>query len=161
MKILVITTIFCLCCMPNILAQSVVSVKGKIVSSDFEKPLAGVSVQIKNTNLICKTNTEGIFIVENVPAGSHLLQITFEGYQSQHIPIAIFEKKEYDLGTIYLDVSIPELTDTSVILLSDDDLSDDGDRSSGYVSGVFRSSKDVYLKAAAYNFSQAWFKVRG
>jgi len=161
MKILVITTIFCLCCMPNILAQSVVSVKGKIVSSDFEKPLTGVSVQIKNTNLIYETNAEGIFIIENLSSGSHLLQITFEGYQSQNIPIAIFEKKEYDLGTIYLDVSIPELTDTSVILLSDDDLSDDGDRSSGYVSGVFRSSKDVYLKAAAYNFSQAWFKVRG
>jgi len=161
MKILVFTTIFCLCCMPNILAQSVVSVKGKIVSSDFEKPLAGVFVKIKNTNLIFKTNAEGLFIVENVAAGSHLLQITFEGYQSQHIPIAIFEKKEYDLGTIYLDVSIPELTDTSVILLSDDDLSDDGDRISGYVSGVFRSSKDVYLKAAAYNFSQAWYKVRG
>ena len=45
--------------------------------------------------------------------------------------------------------------------LLDDDLLDDGERSSDNIAGLFQSSKDAYLRAAAFNFSQAWFKVRG
>ena len=54
-----------------------------------------------------------------------------------------------------------EIQETSIISLTEEDLLSDGERSSDYTAGLFQSSKDAYLKAAAYNFSQAWFKVRG
>ena len=45
------------------------------------------------------------------------------------------------------------------IVLTDDDLLEDGERSD-YSAGLFQFSKDEYLKAVAYNFSQTWFKLR-
>ena len=54
-----------------------------------------------------------------------------------------------------------EFKNLVLILLSDDDLLDDGERSSDNIAGLFQASKDAFLKAAAFNFSQAWFKVRG
>lgn len=161
MRTIVIAAIVCLFYVINLSAQSDISVKGTIVASISETPLNGVSILLKNSNLIVKTNNEGVFNIDNLELGSYLLQLVFEGYQTQHIPLSVFEHKEYDLGIIYLEPTIQEITDTSIILLTDDDLSDDGNSSSGYVSGVFQTSKDAYLKAAAYNFSQAWFKVRG
>ncbi|MGV6845966.1 MAG: TonB-dependent receptor, partial [Lutibacter sp.] len=61
----------------------------------------------------------------------------------------------------YLTPTVLEDQNTSLISLTDDDLQDDTNNSSNYISGLFQSSKDEYLKAAAFNFSQAWFKVRG
>src|SRR5210317_2095462 len=46
------------------------------------------------------------------------------------------------------------------IVLTDEDVLEDGERSD-YSAGLFQYSKDEYLKAAAYNFSQTWFKLRG
>jgi hypothetical protein len=159
MRITPIIAILLSSCFQLSLAQS--SIKGKIVDAYTETALANVLVQINGTNLKTTSNTEGIFIFENLVSNSYLLQLNLDGYQSIQLPIAVFEKQHINLGTIYLEASIPEFEDKSTILLTDDDLSDDGDRNTTYVSGVFQSSKDVYLKAAAYNFSQAWFKVRG
>jgi len=159
MRTVIITAIIFLCYFQKNIAQS--SVKGIVVNAISEAPLNGVLIQEESSNLIVKTNSKGIFSIDSLETGSYLLQLVFEGYKSQHIPIAVFESKEYDLGIIYLEPAVPEFNDTSIVLLTDDDLSDDGDRSSSYVSGVFQSSKDAYLKAAAYNFSQAWFKIRG
>jgi hypothetical protein len=159
MKTVITTAVLLLCCIQLSISQA--SVKGKIIDSFSEEPLAKVAIKVTGTNLVFETNNEGFFEISELPQGSFMFQILIEGYQSQHIPIAIIENKAYDIGIIFLEQAIPEIPDTSVILLTEDDLSDDGDRSSTYVSGVFQSAKDVYLKAAAYNFSQAWFKVRG
>ena len=159
MRTVIITAIIFLCYSQKNIAQS--SVKGIVVNAISEEPLNEVLIQVKSSNFNVKTNSAGFFNIDSLEPGSYLLQLIFEGYQSQHIPVAIFENKEYDLGVIYLEPAVPEFTDTSIVLLNDNDLSDDGDRSSGYVSGVFQSSKDAYLKMAAYNFSQVWFKIRG
>jgi hypothetical protein len=161
MKTIVIAAIVLFGFNLTIVAQKSVSIKGKIVESASENPLKGVSVTIKNTNPAVETNGEGVFIIENISKGEYILQIFLEGFQPQNIPITISESKVYELGIIYLNVAFSEFIDQSIITLSDDDLSDNGDRNPAYVSGVFQSSKDVYLKAAAYNFSQAWYKVRG
>ena len=85
----------------------------------------------------------------------------FEGYQSQKIPLNFEDTTTINLGVIYLSKSIIEVADNSLIFLTDDDLLDDGERSSDYTAGLFQSSKDAFLRAASFNFSQAWFKVRG
>jgi len=161
MKIIVITTIVWLCCTINATSQIVTSIKGKVIDVISERPLKDVKIKIKDTFLVDETNFNGEFNIEKVPIGSQVIQISFEGFNSQSIPINNIENEPYDLGTIFLFPSITELQETSSIVLSDDDLLDDGDRSSDYIAGLFQSSKDTYLKAAAFNFGQAWFKVRG
>ncbi|RXP64533.1 TonB-dependent receptor [Lutibacter sp. HS1-25] len=159
MKKVLFIAIFYLSFFQITLAQS--TLQGKIVDAYTENPIANVSVKINGTNLEIKTNSEGIFEFQNLTTGSYLLIATIKNYQPKNIPFAIFENQNTDLGIVYLEATIPEFEDKSIILLTDDDLSDDNDQNSTYVSGVFQSSKDIYLKAAAYNFSQAWFKVRG
>jgi len=159
MRTVIITAVIFVYSIFSSTAQSIL--KGRVLDTFSENPIENASIQIDNSNLIVKTNADGVFNIKNVGDGSHMLLITFNGFQSQHLPFAIFKNQIYDLGVIYLEANRPEFEEVSTILLSDDDLSDEGDRNSSYVSGVFQSSKDVYLKAAAYNFSQAWFKVRG
>ncbi|AMC11166.1 TonB-dependent receptor [Lutibacter profundi] len=163
MKIIVITTIVWLCCTINVTSQTVITLKGKVIEATSERPLKGVMVKIKGTPFFTETKSEGEFSIENLPKGNMVLQFIFKGFETQNTPINVnaFEDEIYNLGVIFLYKEIFEPQETATISLSDDDLLDDGERSSEYIAGLFQSSKDNYLKAAAYNFSQAWFKVRG
>lgn len=163
MKIIVITTIVWLCCTINVTSQTVITLKGKVVEATSERPLKGVMVKIKDTPFFTETKFEGEFTIENLPKENMVLQFIFKGFETQNTPINVnaFEDKIYNLGVIFLYKEIFEPQETVTISLSDDDLLDDGERSSEYIAGLFQSSKDNYLRVAAYNFSQAWFKVRG
>ena len=161
MKKLIILGFLGICCALKTTSQERILIKGKVVASISEKPLSGVSVSIYGTPFFEETNFKGIFKIENIPIGSYEIQIRLKGYTPQKIPIGIIENESVDLGTIFLFQKAPEIQETNIISLTDEDLLDDGNRSSEYIAGLFQSSKDAYLKAAAYNFSQAWFKVRG
>ena len=142
-------------------AQTTASIRGKIIENTSKKPLKGISVELENTIFFTETDLNGDFIIENIPKESYVLRLDFEGYQSQKIPIIIEDTTAINLGVIYLLKAIKEVADNSLIFLTDDDLLDDGERSSDYTAGLFQSSKDAFLRAASFNFSQAWFKVRG
>ena len=161
MKTINVVIIVWLCCTINSTAQTKTSVTGKIVEFTSEKPLNGVIVKIKDTTIVVETNFKGEFNIENIPIGNQIIQLFFEGFDSQNIPITILENETLNIGTVFLDHTISEFQETSIISLSDDDLLTDGERSSDYIAGLFQSTKDVYLKAAAFNFGQVWFKVRG
>lgn len=161
MKIIVIATIVCLLYAINSGAQTFASINGKVVEATSEEPLKGVSLKIMKLKIFTETNFNGEFIFENIPVGSYTLQIEFEGYETQDFPINIHENKPYNLGTVFLHKTIVARDDLSFIVLSDEELLDEEGKSSDYIAGLFQASKDAYLKAAAFNFSQAWFKVRG
>ena len=161
MKKLIILGFLGICCALKTTSQVRILIKGKVVESISEKPLSGVSVSVFGTPFFEETNFKGIFKIENIPIGSYEIQIRLKGYTPQKIPITLIENESVDLGTIFLSQKIPEIQEANTITLTDEDLLDDGNRSSDYIAGLFQASKDAYLKAAAYNFSQAWFKVRG
>lgn len=161
MKIIVIAAIVCLLFAINSGAQTLVSINGKVVEATSEEALQGVSLKISILNISVESNLNGEFSLENIPIGSYVLQIEFEGYEKQDFPINIVEIKPYNLGTIFLQKSIVEKYETSFIVLTDEDLLEEEGKTSDYIAGLFQSSKDAYLQAAAFNFSQAWFKVRG
>ncbi len=144
----------------TISAQTTPTMKGKVLDYNSQKELNSVSVKIIDTNLLAETDSFGLFKLENLPIGIHYLEVVLTDYEPQKIPITISEIKDYDIGIIYLSPVFDVVQESKFIVLSDDDLLDD-DQSSDNVAGLFQSSKDIYLKAAAYNFSQAWFKVRG
>ncbi len=145
----------------NLNAQTTASIRGKIIDITSKKPLKGISVALENTLFFTETDINGDFNIEKILNESYVLRLNFQGYQSQKIPIIIEDSTTINLGVIYLSKAIIEVADDSLILLTDDDLLDDGERSSDYTAGLFQSSKDAFLRAASFNFSQAWFKVRG
>lgn len=161
MKIIVIATIACLFYVANSGGQTLASINGKVVEATSEEPLKGVSLKIVSLNIFAETNLNGEFILKNIPVGNYTLQIQVEGYETQDFPINILETKNYDLGIIYLQKTIIATDELSLVVLTDEDLLDEEGKTSDYIAGLFQSSKDAYLQAAAFNFSQAWFKVRG
>ncbi|UMB53199.1 TonB-dependent receptor [Lutibacter sp. A64] len=161
MKKLIILGFLCFVYGYNLKAQTTSSTKGKVLESTSKKPLKGVSITLGNNLFFVETDLNGDFSIENIPKGSYILYINSEDYQSQKIPIIIDENKTLNLGVIYVSKIVINEDENSLIVLTDDDFLDDGERSSDYTAGLFQSSKDAFLRAASFNFSQAWFKVRG
>ena len=146
-----LTVIFC----PKITAQNIV--KGVVVDHNSEKPIKGVSITLQTTTV--KTETNGTFLLNNLSNGKFIISLKHKGYETQNFPIEL-TGKTIDLGVIlfYEDISLDQ--DLSTITLTEDELNGDSNAADN-ISGLLQSSKDVYLRTAAFEFSSSFFKVRG
>jgi len=158
MKKLVISTLFVIQGIFGF-AQNA-GVTAKIVDAKTQKPLQNVVASIANTNLSQLTNTNGVFTLTGVAAGNQLLQIKSQGYREQLLQIIIEKGKILDLGIVQFEEDMTVEQQNSLITLSETELSDEGSGSEGTAS-LLQASRDVFLQAAAYNFGQARFSVRG
>ena len=141
----------------SIYGLSAQTVKGKVVNSVSEKGMANVMVSVLGTTISQKTTSNGSFVLKNVPKGKQIVKIAFNGFETQQFPLNL-NGKEINLGDILLYEDIQEEDDFSTISLSDDELSDD-EGAADNTAGLLQSSKDVFSRAAAFNFP--WFRVRG
>lgn len=142
-------------------AQSLSIVKGTISDGESTEKLVGVTVSVQGTSIEQKSDSEGSFVLQNVPVGKQVVLMSFGNYKSQSFPINVLDGKEVDLGVVLLYKQQRLELDLSTITLSDEDLLDEEGGGSDNVSGLLVSSKDAFLNAAAFNFGQAWFRVRG
>jgi len=141
----------------SVLGMYAQTVKGKVINAETEKAMANVEVSVQGADITQKTGTNGTFVLSNVPKGKQIVVIYLAGYEKQLFPVSITDKV-VDLGEITLFEDINEAGDFSEITLSDDELSDD-EGSADNTSGLLQSSKDVFTRAAAFNFP--WFRTRG
>ena len=142
-------------------AQSLSIVKGTVSDGESGEKLAGVTVSVQGSSIEQKSDSEGSFVLQNVPVGKQVVLMSFENYKSQSFPVNVLDGKEVDLGVVLLYKQFATELDLSTITLSDEDLLDEEGGGSDNVSGLLVSSKDAFLNAAAFNFGQAWFRVRG
>ncbi|WP_405609747.1 carboxypeptidase-like regulatory domain-containing protein [Polaribacter sp. Asnod1-A03] len=151
MATLLLTTIFV------VNGQNII--KGVVLDNNSDKPLKGVFVSIKSTNNKEITDVNGYFQIKNLSNTNIVLEIQFDGYETQNIAIELSDKT-LDLGIIYLfkDISINQ--DLSLITLTDDELNDDVN-SADNIAGLLQSSRDIFLRTAAFEFSSSFFKVKG
>ena len=159
MKKLVISTLFVMQVL-FVFAQTGTGVSGKVLDSKTQKPLQNVVTSIQNTNLTQITDGSGKFVFKGVPVGNQLLQVRSQGYKDQLLQIEIVAGKMVDVGIIVLDVDITEEQQASLITITDNDLGDDNSGSES-TSALLQASRDAFQQAAAYNFGQARFSVRG
>ena len=134
-------------------------VKGIVKDSDSENPLQGVLVNIVNTPSSQTTSLDGKFALKSVPNGSYLLEIKLTGYETQNFPLE-FSGNPIDLGTILLYKDITEDQDLSLITITDDELNDDASAADN-ISGLLQATRDVFLRSAAFEFSQSFFRIKG
>ncbi len=159
MKKLVISTLFVMQVF-FVFAQNVSGVSGKVVDAKTQKPLQNVIASIQNSNLTQLTNAEGKFTFENVAVGSQLVQIKSSGYKDQLLPVEIVSGKILDLGTIILAEDLTIEQQSNLISISDNDLGDDNSGSES-TSSLLQASRDAFNQAAAFNWGQSRFQVRG
>ena len=140
--------------------QSSTGVSGKVVDFKTQNPIQSVIVTIQNTNLMQLSDSNGKFLFEKVEIGNQLIRLKTNGYKDQLLQIEITEGKILDLGIVTLEEDITSEQQLSLVTITDNDLSDDNSGSES-TAGLLQASKDVFLQAAAYNFGQARFSVRG
>ena len=71
-------------------------ISGIVRSSLNGAPVIGANVVLENTGRGAATNYQGRFVIENVPAGEYLIDVTFVGYrlpQKIHVTLAGAESK--------------------------------------------------------------------
>ena len=146
-----LTVIFC----SKTTAQNIV--KGIVVDRNSEKPIMGISITLQSK--FVKTKANGAFTFDNLSDGKFIVTIKFKGYETQNFPIQLVGKT-IDLGTIFMyeDISVDQ--DLSTITLTDDELNDDSNAADN-ISGLLQSSKDIYLRSAAFEFSSSFFRIKG
>jgi CarboxypepD_reg-like domain len=140
--------------------QSNTGFSGEVVDFKTQKPLQSVLISIQNTNLMQLTDANGKFLFNSVEVGTQLVLFRSIGYKDQLLQVEIVEEELLDMGTVTLEEDITTEQQFSLITITDNDLSDDNSGSES-TAGLLQASKDVFQQAAAYNFGQARFRVRG
>lgn len=141
-------------------SQSGTGFSGVVIDSKTQKPLKGVIASVQNTALTEITNSEGKFIFRNVPVGSQLLMIKNQGYKDQLLAMDVIAGKILDIGLIPLEEDITQEQQLSLVTITDNDLGDDNSGSET-TAGLLQASRDVFQQAAAFNWGQARFRIRG
>ncbi len=141
-------------------AQTGTGFKGTILDAKTQKPLRNVLAAIQNTNFSELTDANGNFIFRNAPVGNQLLLIKTTGYKDKLLAIDVEENKILDIGLIPIEEDITEEQQLSLITITENDLGDDNSGSES-TSGLLQASRDVYQQAAAFNWGQARFRIRG
>jgi len=135
-------------------------VTGTVVDSKTMKPMQSVVATIQNTTFTVLTNSEGVFTFENVIVGDQLLELNTVGYTRQLLSITVEAGKTLDVGTIILEYDNTEELQLSLITLTENDLGDDNSGSES-TAGLLQATRDVFQQAAAFNWGQARFRLRG
>jgi len=141
-------------------SQSGTGFTGKVVDSKTQKPLQNVVTTIQNSNLTEITDATGTFTYKNVTVGSQLLLIKNQGFKDQLLTVEVEFGKIINLGIVSLEEDITSEQQLSLITITDNDLGD-GNSGSENTSGLLQASRDAFQQAAAFNWGQARFRIRG
>ena len=69
-------------------------ISGQILTSNQE-PIAGANVILKSTVRGVQTNTKGEYIIKGLSAGKYILEVSFVGFSTKNIAIALEESQVF------------------------------------------------------------------
>lgn len=162
MKQLILTFYVVCCGIASAIAQDTF-VKGRVVDATSNEAVEDVEIRILSSDFFTTTDEEGRFSFSsnNFPLGEQVLLVDKEDYVLQRIPIIVQEGQIIDLDPILLQLDLTEVeAQIGVISLSDNELNQD-EGTSFNISGLLQASRDVFLNAAAFDFSATFFRPRG
>lgn len=137
-------------------------IKGSVLDGTTGETISDVTVTIEETNQITKTNKNGEFsFTLNVPLGEQVLKIEKTGYNTKRYPIVVNKGQTVDISGMSLDYDPTDKKDLYTISISDANLNSEDDGLTDNISGLLQASRDVFLSAAAFDFSATFFRPRG
>ena len=139
-------------------AQEIYYVKGFVKDMVTRETIEYAKIEILGSASVKPDPIDGNFILALKQAGDYILSITAQDYLIKRMPLSI-DKEDLDLGVIYLDRDIVQEKTDNLITLTDSDLLED--ESISMTSSMLQATKDVFLNRAAFDFGQAFFRVRG
>ena len=141
----------------HLVHSQIETISGNIVDKETTKPLADISVFIENTTIDTVTDHHGNFTFKDkLPLGEQIIVINHEDYFKKRVPIIIVKGQSLKLGTLELSNNFKSLQEQFAIIdIAENDAQENEDQF------LLQANKDSYLKSVAYNWSAAFFKVRG
>lgn len=137
-------------------------VKGSVLDGTTGDPIPDVTITIEETGQTKKTDAKGEFsFTENVPLGEQVLKVEKVGFVTKRYPIIVNEGETVDISGMTLDYDQSDKKDLFIISISDDNLNSEDDGLTDNISGLLQASRDVFLRAAAFDFSATFFRPRG
>jgi len=147
----------------TLLAQDAI-IKGRVVDTNSSEAIPSVEIRILSSDYNTQTDEKGMFLITSntLPQGEQILVVSKLNYITQSIPITIQNGEIVNLDPIIMDLDLTELeSQIGVINLSDNELDGDLGGAATNVSGLLQASRDVFLSAAAFDFSATFFRPRG
>ncbi|WP_128755205.1 carboxypeptidase-like regulatory domain-containing protein [Aquimarina sediminis] len=137
-------------------------VRGKIVDAITDENLENVIIQIKNTYTTTYTNALGEFNFssDSLPVGEQILIVSKERFVTKRFPIVINQNSILDLKKIDLHYDFEREQQIGTISLSDQELNETNYGSIS-TAPLLQSTRDIFLTAAAFDFSTTFFRPRG
>ncbi len=139
-------------------AQDSMVLSGTILDRRTKEAIADADIQVEGTQLVGQTKNNGAFKLSVSAKGNYILNVSAKDFITQRIPFSL-ESGDMLLGIMYLDRDIATEKVDNLITLTDDDVADDEGISVN--SGLLQATRDVFLSRAAFDFGQAFFRVRG
>jgi len=139
-------------------SQNTSFVKGVVKEISKAEIITNANIFVEGGPLSVKTNSKGEFSIQVFNKGEFILQISSSDYVVKRIPISL-DGNDLDLGTILLERDITFEKTINLINITDDELLDDEINSNALA--LLQSTKDIFLNRAAFDFGQAFFRVKG
>ncbi|MBO0321216.1 TonB-dependent receptor [Muricauda sp. CAU 1633] len=139
--------------------QQGTTITGRVQERGTNAPIYKASITIKGFSQEFFSDESGNFEITPQDSEEVLLIISAPDFISKRFSVFL-SGETIDLGEIVLERDIEREKTDNLITLTDGDLLDDGETVSGTL-GLLQSTKDIFLNRAAFDFGQAFFKVRG
>jgi hypothetical protein len=136
------------------------TIRGVVNDMLTSQPIDAVLVQLGGTDLTTLTDSQGAFaFLLDVPLGEQMLVLSKNGFLDARYPIVVSEGRDLNLLDLMLEIDNSN-DELFTITLSDDELNDDSSGADN-ISGLLSASQDIFQRAAAFEFSSSFFRVRG
>ncbi len=148
-----------LCFSMFIHGQQSTLISGYVKESGTNNAITHATVTLEGVSEAFSTDSDGYFNFTTQVTGEHIVQITAFGFASQRFSFSL-EGSPLVLETIFLRRDITQEKTDNLATITDVDLLDEGE-SAAIAPGLLQATRDPFLTRAAFDFSQAFFKVRG
>lgn len=109
-------------------------IKGKVIEQSTKQPIIGATILVQDTLLFASSDTAGVFIIGDVPEGSHILKISIIGFQEKILTDIVVVRDK----TNYFET----------------ELLDDAKNMDEVVVSTFKNENNVMTPVSAYSFNR-------
>ena len=139
-------------------SQTNTVISGTVFKALDKSHLSKVKVTVEGEKSMTQTDSLGKFYLEVALDGAYILRVEIQDYVTKRIPIFL-DGNDVVLGEIYLETDLTLEKQDNLITLTEAELLDD--EANGSSLALLQSTRDIFLNRAAFDFGQAFFRVRG
>ncbi|WP_461532504.1 TonB-dependent receptor [Sinomicrobium sp.] len=155
---LICSTVYC-----SAFGQSSFYIEGKLADSRSHLPIFGAHIYtVDKERIEVLSEEDGSFVLWVSKKEEIVLHIGAKDYVEAEYTLQPPEEgvPGVDLGVVFLSLDLVEEMSESAGMISADELEDD-ESGAEVAPGILQAFGDIYLRRAAFDFGQAFFKVRG